>query len=172
RDGGEQSFLPLRIQYNERFVVLAFFREGCFVYRQIAGRSSLFNAHPMERVDAASRCLRGLVERGSQGRVRRTPFTYVVAVPSRGAMDRKREVALGNESGASIFHNERMCVGELSAQPLHFSPRLAGDKHPRNLLAPQLIERRTRGLPGIRVVVEQRSVQVGKDDVPHALLGT
>jgi len=74
---------------------------------------------------------------------------------------------MGRQDAGPIFDNGfAMVKTEGGPQGCHFGRRLAGSKNKRNVLLLDFFQRRKRCLPGIISMVEQCSVQIGKNDDP------
>lgn len=69
--------------------------------------------------------------------------------------------------GGAVFDHEGFVEAELVLEGLDLGPGLGGHEHEGNLLSPQPLESRPRGVEGVGVVVEKRPVEVGEDDPPH-----
>src|SRR5262249_43033699 len=85
-----------------------------------------------------------------------------------GGGHRRAEVPDGPEGGTAVLHNERMPVSQASPAGLHLRPRLAAHQDPRNPQPLDAAQGRNRGFPTVALTVEQRSVQVGEDDLHTA----
>src|ERR1700751_856088 len=80
-----------------------------------------------------------------------------------------RKVAGGNYDRTFVLNNKRVRIADGAADRLDLGIRLSGAENQRDVLLAQPFDRRGSASPGIRVLIEQGTVQVSKDEGARSL---
>src|SRR5712692_1668726 len=150
---------------KERLVELALPGQLGFPQRQAGILSDFPSAHLVEANDGQSGLRSKLLEGGDDLGVWPGEREAVVTAGAPGALERQVEIALRDEDPAAVFGDERVAAAELPTEDLELGAGLAGDKNQGHASAFDFLKGFLGRRPGIGLVVEQRAVQIRKDQV-------